>query len=134
MWTNPKTNWVSTDYFNIKDYNRIKANLVYLSELANSLYLDISTSDMGADKVYEGDYYASEFNVFENNLEAIKNSTYSLDIGDKELFYDNGSFILWSELNRIESACLKYYNLLTTQLKNISKLPFTCGAKIGGMF
>lgn len=27
MWQQPKTDWQASDYFNIKDYNRIKGNL-----------------------------------------------------------------------------------------------------------
>ena len=31
-WTEPKTNWTENDFFNIKDYNRIKNNIAYLTE------------------------------------------------------------------------------------------------------
>lgn len=27
MWQQPKTDWQSSDFFNIEDYNRIKGNL-----------------------------------------------------------------------------------------------------------
>ena len=77
-WITPKTNWISTDRFNIADYNRIKNNLEYLHEYA-------------------------------------------------QRFYDNGPFIQFGELNRIESAVLKIYELLGRQEAGLSKLSFRLG-------
>ena len=34
-WIEPKTDWVSTDYFNIEDYNRIIGNIIYLKDFAD---------------------------------------------------------------------------------------------------
>ena len=37
-WIEPKTDWVSTDYFNAEDYNRIKNNIGHLKSLTDKLF------------------------------------------------------------------------------------------------
>ena len=133
-WITPKTDWTGNDAVSYSNYNRIKNNLNYLKELANELYLPFSIEDMGADKNKTSHYYASEFNAFENNLTTINDSIYSLEIGTEKTFVDGGKFIDYTELNRIESACLNIYKLLTKQKESISTLPFVCGSAIGGEF
>lgn len=133
-WITPKINWVILDKFNIGDYNRIRNNLLFLQDLAAQLYIDFPQSSLGNEKTYNSDYLASEFNSFESILEIIKNNTFALDIGSTETFFENGPFILWSELNRIESACLKYYAILNNQFDNRWKLNFVVGTRIGDEF
>lgn len=127
-WTTPKTDWKSTDRFNISDYNRIKGNLEYLHEFAEELYLSFSTEDMGDNKESYADYfYADEFNLFENNLKILNQNIFTQDFGIAQKFYDNGPFIQYGELNRIESATLSMYNLLTIQKKNLPRMAFRLG-------
>ena len=64
MWIEPKTNWVSTDYFNYSDYNRIKNNIAHLRDLSLSLYVNYQYKDMGVDKSGYSEFpYADEFNA-----------------------------------------------------------------------
>lgn len=133
-WAIPKTDWAPGDRFNVTDYNRIKNNLAYLHDLGTELYPSFSIEDMGADKDVTGHYFASEFNVLENNLNAINSGTYPRDYGGGQTFADNGPFIGYAELNRLEAAVLGIYNTLTSQKDGVNKLAITLGIKtIGGI-
>lgn len=112
-WIEPKTDWKYGDYFNAVDYNRIKNNLLYLHVKINELFPpETELPDLGADKVLTDYFYASEFNAFEEELEAINNQAYGYDIGTKQTFYPLGRFIGYAERNRIESACLRLYKMI----------------------
>ncbi len=128
-WTEPKTDWTSSDYFNPEDYNRIKNNLVYLNEMASDLYIGYDFNDMGDDKTYESYYYPDEINLFESNLESINTGTYPREIGDTKTFYENQPFIDYNELNRMETGILKVYNGLVGQYYGRKKLGFTLGRR-----
>lgn len=129
LWHTPKTNWKATDRFNYVDYNRIKNNLTYLHELAQEVYKQFSIVDMGADiEDYTGWFTAADFNAFESNLETINKNIFTQDYGVSQRFFDNGQFIKWDELNRIESATLQMNDLLERQKATLRKLPFRLGA------
>lgn len=129
LWHTPKTNWKATDRFNYVDYNRIKNNLAYLHELAQEVYKQFQIADMGEDITnYTGWFTAAAFNNFENNLETINKNIFTQDYGVSQRFFDNGAFIQWQELNRIESATLQMNDLLERQKATLRKLPFRLGA------
>lgn len=129
LWHTPKTNWKATDRFNYVDYNRIKNNLTYLYELAQEVYKQFSIVDMGADiEDYTGWFTAAAFNAFESNLETINKNIFTQDYGVSQRFFNNGQFIKWDELNRIESATLQMNDLLERQKATLRKLPFRLGA------
>lgn len=129
LWHTPKTNWKATDRFNYVDYNRIKNNLTYLHELAQEVYKQFQIADMGEDITdYTGWFTAAAFNTFENNLETINKNIFTQDYGVSQRFFDNGAFIQWQELNRIESATLQMNDLLERQKATLRKLPFRLGA------
>ena len=139
-WVTPKTDWqvsydengnYTGDYFNIEDYNRIIGNLTYLKALADTLFLPFTTADMGSEKTYSSMIYASEINMIEDNLEAINQNTYGLDIGSKVTYQVNKGTPLWSELNRIESACLLLYKTLTAHKNALPRFAFTLGGQKG---
>lgn len=46
-WMEPKTDWVSTDYFNAEDYNRMIGNISYLKTLADEVFLHVTDVSMG---------------------------------------------------------------------------------------
>lgn len=128
-WTTPKTNWAKTDFFNLSDYNRIKNNLVYLKTLANEIYASFDIPDLGGDiSDYEHIWTPSEFNNMETALENIFNaSSLTISIGSKTMFSNNGLFIQYGELNRIESAMLQMRNRMENQLKYRKHLSYTLG-------
>ena len=128
LWHTPKTNWKPTDRFNYVDYNRIKNNLVYLHELAETLYRQFDVIDLGEDiDTYAGYFTAQQFNNFESNLDTINKNIFTQDFGISQRFFDNGVFIQWNELNRIESAILQMNDLLDRQKATLRKIPFTLG-------
>lgn len=132
MWVNPKTNWNVLDYFNIEDYNRIKGNIEYLMELSSSMYRLTGGVDMGADKRSpEEYYYADEINALTENLECISQTILFVDIGERITYYENGAFIAWDDLNRIESATMRLYELLNVQKKSIRRLEFRLSGQKG---
>lgn len=127
-WQTPKTDWTADDRFNISDYNRIKNNLMHLQDLGNEIYAWFVLGNMGADKTsYAGYWKPSEFNLFESNLELIKNAFPVSDIGTRKTFFENAPFIDYAELNRIESAMLKYYQMGTEQKAINPRLAFRLG-------
>ena len=129
-WTEPKTDWVSTDRFNIQDYNRIKGNLEHLRDKAAELLPAFELQDMGEEKTdYAGFFYADEFNLIEKNLETVNRNTFLQDYGELQTFFDNGPFIKWDELNRIESAILRIYNNLQSQHDGRRMFTFMLGTR-----
>lgn len=130
-WITPKTDWVSTDYFNIEDYNRIIGNIRYLKDFAEELFKALDTLDMGEEKTYVSMIYAREMNSIESNLEIINANTYGFDIGETQTFQANKRTPLWSEFNRIESACLLLYNTMIAHKNALPRLAFTLGGQKG---
>lgn len=127
-WENPKTNWKSTDRFNWWDYNRIKNNLKCLHERAGLLVKPFDIEDMGADIMeYTAYWPVDAFNKFERNLEKIDKNTYITDYGEKQTFYENGVFIKWDELNRIENAILSINSMMDRQEAAMRSIPFKLG-------
>lgn len=130
-WTEPKTNWLQTDFFNIEDYNRIINNLKCLKELAEALYGKLETPDLGTEFTYTDIPYAEKFNAIEEFVDSVNRNTYPFDIGDTKTFYPNRPTIDFVELNRIENACLLLYNTMTVQRNSQNKLAFVLGAERG---
>lgn len=137
-WVAPKINWYGHtdaegiyhgDRFNAEDYNRIKNNLQFLRNLAVTLYPDFDIEDMGDDKCEEDFPYADEINRMENNLDTIVASTLKKNYGSPPIFVDNGAFIDYTELNRIESATLDLYNKLVAQHEGRRMLTFMLGSR-----
>lgn len=132
MWTEPKTDWVAEDCFSSADYNRIKNNISYLKELADELYLPIGFQDMGEDKSgYLNDIYADEIDAFENNLESLRNGTFPFDDSGVKQWYENQRTFNYEDANRLEQACLNFYNGLTVQKANLIRLSFRLGTSPG---
>lgn len=137
-WITPKTDWYGYtdengdyqgDRFNADDYNRIKNNIQYLRDLAVEMYTDFDIVDMGSDKGVSDYPYADEINLIESNLDTVTANTFRKNYGTKQIFTDNGAFIDFDELNRIESATLDLYNHLSSQHDGRRMLTFMLGAR-----
>ena len=129
IWKPPKTNWTKYDRFNWTDYNRIKNNLQWLYEKVCELYKPFSIADMGDDiKSYRAYWTVAFFNAWEQNLDTINKNMFVQDYGQKQTFYENGVFIQWNELNRIESAILNMRQILDNQQAGLRRIPFRLGA------
>lgn len=139
-WQTPKTDWhgerdkqgvYTGDRFNAKDFNRIHQNIDYLREFAKSLYPVLP--ELGTVKVAQiGDFvYADEINTIEENLLKLSNATVSRDYGKNTVYSDNGSFIDYNELNRIERATLDIYDRLVNQYNGRRTFTWAFGTKGG---
>lgn len=128
-WHTPKTNWTVNDRFNYVDYNRIKNNLAYLHEEAYKLWKPFGIEDMGED-IFDNvtAWKVRYFNAWEKNLEVINDTILTQDYGLSQRFFENGVFIQWNELNRIESAILSMRDILDRQKASLRKLSFRLGA------
>lgn len=135
-WITPKTDWqarydesgsLTGDYVNYYDYNRIKNNLVYVRNYAVSLFFRVPTITVGVDKDVGDKYLPSEFNLIEQALETIAKKTTKRDYGETQVFYGNGRFIGYEELNRLESATLDIYEYLLEVEKHYPRLPMVLG-------
>lgn len=128
IWREPKVNWKPTDRFNYWDYNRIKNNLQWLHEKAVQLYKHFDIVDMGDDIVdFKSYWQVIFFNAWEENLEIINKNILIRNYGVKKTFYENGQFIKWDELNRIENATLEMRNILDGQEAALERLSFRFG-------
>ena len=138
-WRTLKTDWKAQrdatgafigDYVNIEDYNRIKNNLIYLRDLVEDFFGNLETFTVGADKTSHAEYYyADEWNLIEDGLQKIQDRINLWDFGEKQTFFDNGQFIAYAELNRIESAELKLYEVINNSAVNRQRLAFRLGTR-----
>lgn len=129
MWQEPKTDWAADDYVNLSDYNRIKNNIAYLRELALKVYVDFPWTDMGSDKASCEQYpYADEFNALENNLESLRQNTFLFDDSDPKQWYENQKTPNYEDFNRLEKACLLFYQGFNSIAENKGRLSFRLGA------
>lgn len=128
LWHTPKTNWLPTDRFNFVDYNRIKNNLIWLHEKVQNLWKPFEIEDMGDDiDSYESYWPVAFFNAWEHNLDIINKNVLIRDYGEMQTFYENGVFIQWDELNRIEGATLEMRGILDSQEAGLRRLSFRLG-------
>ncbi|MBO4783755.1 MAG: hypothetical protein J5521_03285 [Lachnospiraceae bacterium] len=146
-WTTPKTDWKAEysniniylgDFFNVEDYNRIKNNLKYIDDRAKELFSNIPTFNPGADKHFptpgspdfsNDNIFADEINAIENGLKGIQDAIGLFDYGDTKLFYENGAFIDYKELNRIESAFLDLYEHIESSIAGKLRLSYRLGQR-----
>lgn len=128
MWTEPKTDWVAGDYFNISDYNRIKNNIAYLRDLALTVYTNFPFEDMGVDKTSYSQYpYADEFNALESNLESLRQNTFLFDDSEQKEWYENQRTPNYEDFNRLERACLLFKEGFESQKSMKRRLSFRLG-------
>lgn len=130
-WIEPKTDWTSDDYFNPDDYNRIIGNIIHLKFFASTLFAQLSELTLGEEKDYTSYIYAKEINAIEDGIDALNIETYNLNIGEKINFNSNKNTPLWSEFNRIESACLLLYKTMNGHKGTLKRMAFTLGNQKG---
>ncbi|MGN8818541.1 hypothetical protein ACTNEN_09505 [Oribacterium sp. HCP28S3_H8] len=133
-WSTPKTDWKSTDYFNRSDYNRIKNNLEFLQEQSLKVLNPCTIADMGNDVTDPNHIWdPAEFNLLEENLKRIlsTNQFDSYQPGTARVYTYDGSFISYTELNRLESWIARLGDNLTQILTDRKRLSFILG---GGGF
>lgn len=123
-----KTNWTALDRFNYSDYNRIRGNLYSLWQRSCQFFGYIEIVDMGSDiNTYEGFWDVNYFNAWEANLETLDKHMLSVGYGQRQVFFENGPFIRWDELNRIEGAIFDMNDMLDRLEAGLDHLAFRLG-------
>lgn len=138
-WETPKTDWYGEeiegvyvgDRFNAVDYNRIKNNLIFLRDLAVTVYESFTIETVSNDKSTADFFYADEINAMERNLDTINDHTLHRNYGTRVTFAANGNTPVYTELNRLESAILDLYDRLSNQSEGRRTLTFNFGMKGG---
>lgn len=119
---------MSSDFINVTDYNRIKDNLLYLYDVSKQFYEDYSLTDVPPNVSYDTYAYAEIWNSLENTLQDIVDNTYRLPtIGNRKIFTAYDPYIDYTELNRLERACLLYYQMFKGLEETVPYIPFTLG-------
>ena len=132
-WRPPKTDWTEADAFDLKDYKRIRNNLLFLRNKISDIWGEFSIRDMGNDQTsHKYIWKVQYFNAIEENLEIInRHSLIVKNYGYKQTFYNNGAFIGFSELNRIENATLQMKRIIEGWEAGLQRLSFRLGAPKG---
>ena len=139
-WQEPKTDWKVEfdtagsyigDYFNATDYQRIKNNLLYLKNLAETMYRIISFPSI-PDVTAASFGYASTIDALERALDALADGTFDPGIQERKHWEANAPAPSAEDLNRIESSCMQMFGTLSGQAKCLPHLSFILGgAEIG---
>ena len=134
-WLTPKTDWAPStdaqgkyvgDFLNIEDYNRIKNNIEFLAHLARSFW-PVKVKAL-PNKAHEEYPYADEINQISDNLDEL-NRYVNCNIGTKTEYSENGAYINFEDLNRIESATVDIYERLQVLYSKPKHLPYRLGAE-----
>lgn len=117
MWSQPKVNWKSTDYYNIEDWQRIRNNLEYLRNyLADAGFCTqpLLVTDTG--RGYSELPYVHLVNNMEENLAALQETfgvSFLEDVSRKTwyerldaMYSSNPTYLDW---NRWETILLRVY-------------------------
>lgn len=132
-WTEPKTDWVATDYFNLSDYQRIAGNLNYLHDLAGSFYR--SGYDEGY--WYTPDTYSSAGEVFlwdsaacvEDDVTGLAQATFEVPDYEELKHHASLGSMSWTyeDLNIIERDIKRLKEMLEAQKANRARLAIELG-------
>lgn len=117
MWTQPKVNWQSIDYFNIEDWQRVRSNLEHLRNwMLNAGLEPKPLLDTDTGRGYEELPYVHLVNNMEENLANLQETfgvSFTEDVAQKTwyerlniMYSSNPSYADW---NRWETILLRVY-------------------------
>jgi hypothetical protein len=135
----PKTTWVSTDYINIEDYNRIKNNVQVIKDLCIQLYPSTYNYSGNYPLLYDVTYSTvptpNLWATFISNLQNVNDFTFHWDIGysysDPPEFWEYGPYADFEDLNKLEGVCLLLGGNLLGEYNGRHKLKFKLNTKGG---
>lgn len=130
-WIEPKTDWTEQDAFDYVAYNRVSGNIMFLKELADDLFRNLTELSLEIEKENLSLIYARHMNDIEDGLDRLNAETYKKNIGDKKTYYPNKNVPDAYEYNRIENACLMIYEALQSHKSNLPRLAFRLGNQKG---
>ena len=117
MWTQPKVNWRSIDYYNIEDWQRVRSNLEHLRNwMLNAGLVLKPLLDTDTGRGYEELPYVHLVNNMELNLANLQETfgvSFTEDVAQKTwyerldiMYSSNPSYVDW---NRWENILLRVY-------------------------
>lgn len=134
-WQTPKTDWKVTydsngnylgDFFEVKDYQRIRGNLLFLKEEGEKIFSAMEIPEIP--NVSINSYgYASYINALEKSLEEIIVSSVNPGIPPTKTWKANGAAPSYADLNRIEGATQSLYDTFNMAKTTLVKLPLEMG-------
>jgi len=131
-WQTPKIDWVADDYFNYEDYIRISSNIDVLYEFSLSMYRPYEHKTPNYVIDYTTIPYADTWNVVNDNLYAINQNTIKLNIGNKNIYYDNGKTPNYEEFNKWEVTTVQLMEELRRKARPLPRLKSVLGRKVIG--
>lgn len=130
-WVMSKTDWNSTDYFNLDpDYNRIKGNIQYIKDFSLKMYSDFSLIDMD-EFIIDGFPYDTFLNNIVDNVTRLETNLFKPP-ADRPMTRYVGGQVGWNyeQLNIIEGNILRLYNAMVGQWNCIPQMAFTMGTGV----
>lgn len=127
----PKTNWRDLEFFNLDpDYSRIKADIEVIKEYTDSLYPDVSITNMPKEYSISDDIYSEVPNNIVKSIEQIRSGSITPDGYAQMITYIDGQ-PAWNanELNTIENNVRLLYNMFVRQEEALQKLPVMLGIR-----
>lgn len=117
MWSTPKVDWRSIDYYNIEDWQRVRSNLVYLRSLLHDRVAHMPPLlETDTDRGYDELPYVHLINNMEQNLadlQEVFGIDFTEDVPQKtwysrldDLYSSNPTYQDW---NRWELILLRIY-------------------------
>ena len=101
---------------------------MYLYDCSKQFFPDYVLTDTPPSVSYETYAYAEIWNSLENTLQDIVDNTYALPtIGTRKVFRAYDSYIDYVELNRLERACLLYYQMFNGLAETVPYIPIKLG-------
>jgi len=128
-WLTPKTNWLSTDYINAADFNRIEGNINFVANYMNSNYFRQSSFiDSVTNRSHASLDFISSINRVEGYLTQLV-SKMPTPIGwQTPKTWSPGMGFYFSDANRLESSAQQLSDTVTTVVANYRM----CGTQICG--
>ena len=123
-WQTPKTNWYGAtnangayegDYFNVKDYNRIQNNILFLHELGSNIYGAFDLPYLMDSKTVQSYFMFVDYMAFVQNTLAINQHTLNLEYPDF-IIKKPGTIVpvpTYNDWNALEQILLDLYENMT---------------------
>lgn len=126
-WITPKTDWESSDYFNIEDYNRIAGNLEYIRAFRWKFVKILNYIKMGRKTTHYDYLMPDEVNNFQENLHFINDRSYQLDLGDDTTYVKDGNTPTYEQWNRLETFTENIHDMLVEDNPQLGRLQMKFG-------
>ena len=140
MWTEPKTNWVYSDMFEMEmDYVRIRENILHLYDLLDGIVGTKETLNTMVSLSYDSNGTVNNIirSSFLNNpvyntnyiRNSLVNNGIDIRISTMNTYVGNQAGWNYNDLNILEDNHLILFTLITKRIKAKQKLPIQLGQR-----